>query len=91
MRKYNQQTKLQFSIGKWEKVKKQGLYLLSHCCLQVRYLHDFAERLELNVLFQNEITEITRDQNGMFQLWNQNGTSYACRVVIIRQEWQIGC
>ena len=54
--------------------------------LQVRYLHDFADRLELNVQFQNEITEITRDRNetGMFQLRNQNGTSYSCRVVIIR-------
>lgn len=59
------------------------IFLLS---LQVRYLHDFADRLELNVQFQNEITEITRDQNGtgMFQLRNQNGTSYSCRVVIIR-------
>ena len=57
---------------------------------QVRYLHDFTERLELNVQFQNEITEITRDQNGIFQLRNQNGTSYACRVVIIRYGWDIG-
>ena len=52
----------------------------------MRYLHDFADRLELNVQFQNEITEITRDRNetGMFQLRNQNGTTYSCRVVIIR-------
>ena len=60
--------------------------LIELISLQVRYLHDFAERLELNVQFQNEITEITRDQNGtgIFQLRNQNGTSYPCRVVIIR-------
>lgn len=65
-------------------VSKQALYLPSLCVLQVRYLHDFAERLELNVQFQNEITEITRDQNRIFQLRNQNGTTHACRVVIIR-------
>ena len=58
--------------------------------LQVRYLRDFAERLELIVQFQNEITEITRDQNGTgtFQLKNQNGTSYTCRVVVVRYVWE---
>ena len=55
-------------------------------CLQVRYLHDYTERLELNVQFFNEITEIGRDQNGtgLFYLQNQNGTSYSCRVIVVR-------
>ena len=55
-------------------------------CFQVRYLHDYAERLELNVQFFYEITEIGRDQNGtgLFYLQNQNGTSYSCRVVVVR-------
>jgi len=58
----------------------------SMICLQVRYLHDYTERLELNVQFFNEITEIGRDQNGtgLFYLQNQNGTSYSCRVVVVR-------
>ena len=56
---------------------------------QVRYLQDFAERLELNIQYNTEITEVGRPpQTGSepepFHLKDQNGAIYYCKVLIVR-------
>jgi len=52
----------------------------------VRYLQDYAQRLDLNVQLNTEIVQVDRlqDQSEAFHLRDQNGTSYFCSILIVR-------
>ena len=59
---------------------------VSYLLTQVRYLQDYAQRLDLNVQLNTEIVQVDRlqDQSEAFHLRDQNGTSYFCSILIVR-------
>ena len=64
-----------------------------YVCIQVQYLQDYAERLELNIWYNTEIKEVTRpppseeyEESVPFHLEDQNEILHLCDVVIVRYE-----
>lgn len=62
-----------------------------YVCIQVQYLQDFAERLELNIWYNTEIKEVTRpppseeyEESVPFHLEDQNQILHLCDVLIVR-------
>ena len=62
-----------------------------YVCIQVQYLQDFAERLELNIWYNTEIKEVTRpppseeyEEWVPFHLEDQNQILHLCDVLIVR-------
>ena len=62
-----------------------------YVCIQVQYLQDFSERLELNIWYNTEIKEVTRpppseeyEEWVPFHLEDQNQILYLCDVLIVR-------
>ena len=58
---------------------------------QVQYLQDFAERLQLNIQYNTEITHVERPDQGdkgegstPFLLKDQNKLVYYCEILIVR-------
>ncbi|XP_006865345.1 PREDICTED: FAD-dependent oxidoreductase domain-containing protein 2 [Chrysochloris asiatica] len=55
----------------------------------VRYLHDFADRLRLHVLYNTAIAHVTLDKDGQawnghyFVLMDQKGQTYRCSVLLV--------
>jgi len=51
----------------------------------VQYFQDFANNLGLNIKYQTEIVDVSREEgNKNFQLKDQNGTVYSCRTLVVR-------
>ena len=53
---------------------------------QLKYLGDYARKLELNIQYETEIVDISRlvDGGTNFHLTDQNGDVHQCRVLIVR-------
>ena len=53
---------------------------------QVKYLQDFASKLELNIQYETEIVDISRYVDGgrNFHLTDHRNNVHQCKVVIVR-------
>ena len=49
----------------------------------MRYLHDYASELNLNIQYNTEITLLTRSSEG-YVMTDQYDQTYDCQVVIVR-------
>ncbi|KXJ26579.1 FAD-dependent oxidoreductase domain-containing protein 2 [Exaiptasia diaphana] len=49
----------------------------------VRYLNDFAKKLELKVQYNTDIKHISKQEDGQFYLKDSNGTEYSCKYLIM--------
>ena len=52
---------------------------------QVKYLQDYANKLELNIQYETEIVDVSRFVDGgkNFHLTDQSNTIHRCKVVIV--------
>ena len=52
---------------------------------QVKYLQDFARKLNLNIQYETEIVDVSRpNKTQVFHLTDQNNVVHHCQVVIAR-------
>ncbi|KAK3705201.1 hypothetical protein QZH41_014001, partial [Actinostola sp. cb2023] len=54
-----------------------------HADHYVRYLNDYAKKLELKIQYNTNIKNITRQSDGLFSLKDNNGTKYTCKDLIM--------
>ena len=49
----------------------------------VQYLNDFASKLDLNVQYNTEVSNIMKQEDGLFNMTDPQQNVYSCQYVIV--------